>query len=575
MKPNLPAIGRLFHPSGAFDQTRAIVFLCALIFGSVCGTVHAIDDIPEGGFRWIQGYDGNEPTVGFRVDGRLRIEAPDEPQSVGINLSSGRIDVGTTGEILVQYGPGGSRFINGDLVNEGLVALKSVLLFSRDGAEWVNRGVIEAATYMGLGITGKGARFRQVSGEIRVAGPSSRFEFYNQSRFIYEGGRVLARPLLVAASAEVASETTQELALRFAAQGSTLEGRFPSDLSVAVASDEAFGPGSLLLNTVTPIEGVIELVAASGSPGALLQLPDSGMTLAPRGVLRVKPGAGLSEIRGGLAVEGLLDIQGSAQWSTSGKALTHRGKVRLPFGGRLQVTAPLVQTGGTLQVEGGELALSQGLSIEGGTVIAAGILSGHLTNGALAVVDQEQPGRVRGEWTQTSAGTLRVKVRETSVASGAALQVTGPLNLRGTLEVVLADGVQLSRGAVLKLVQADSLNGWFERLVLPPLAAGLHWQVVPSEDEVRLSVRDTPPPVLIEWVQRTSGDRVRVSGPWSPETQAVLRVSHDLRNWTTVERRSPFAGLTWFPVPKPDEPGTAALTVFQAILSPVSPPEGP
>ena len=568
-------MGRLFHPSGAFDLTRSIVILCLLIFGGVCGTVHAIDDIPEGGLRWIQGYDGNEPTAGFRVDGRLRIEAPDEPQSVGINLSSGRIDVGTTGEILVQYGPGGSRFINGDLVNEGLVTLKSVLLFSRDGAEWVNRGVIEAATYMGLGITGKGARFRQVSGEIRVAGPSSRFEFYNQSRFIYEGGRVLARPLLVAASAEVASETTQKLALRFAAQGSTLEGRFPSDLSVAVASDEAFGPGSLLLNTVTPIEGVIELVAASGSPGALLQLPDSGMTLAPRGVLRVKPGAGLSEIRGGLAVEGLLDIQGSAQWSTSGKALIHRGKIRLPFGGRLQVTAPLVQTGGTLQVEGGELAFSQGLSIEGGTVIAAGILSGHLINGALAVVDQEQAGRVRGEWTQTSAGTLQVKVRETSVASGAALQVTGPLNLRGTLEVVLADGVQLSRGAVLKLVQADSLNGWFERLVLPPLAAGLHWQVVPSEDEVRLSVRDTPPPVLIEWVQRASGDRVRVSGPWSPETQAVLRVSHDLRNWTTVERRSPFAGLTWFPVPKPDEPGTAALTVFQAILSPVSPPEGP
>ena len=561
-------MGRLFHPSGAFDQTRAIVFLCALIFGSVSGTVHAINDIPEGGFRWIQGYGGNEPTAGFRVDGRLRIEAPDEPQSVGINLSSGRIDVGTTGEILVQYGPGGSRFINGDLVNEGLVTLKSVLLFSRDGSEWVNRGVIEAATDMGLAITGKGARFRQVSGEIRVAGPSSRFEFYNQSRFIYEGGRVLARPLLVAASAEVASETTEELALRFAAQGSTLEGRFPSDLSVAVASDETFGPGSLLLNTVTPIEGVIELVAASGSPGALLQLPDSGMTLAPQGVLRVKPGAGLSEIRGGLAVEGLLDIQGSARWSTSGKALTHRGKIRLPFGGRLQVSAPWVQAGGTLQVEGGELAFSQGLSIEGGTVIAAGILSGHLINGALATVDQEQPGRVRGEWTQTSAGTLQVKVRETSVASEAALQVTGPLNLRGTLEVVLADGVQLSRGAVLKLVQADSLNGWFERLVLPPLGAGLHWQVVPSEDEVCLRVRDTPPPVLIEWVQRASGDRVRVSGPWSLETQAVFRVSHDLKSWTTVERRSPFAGLTWFPVPKPDEPGAAALTVYQAILSP-------
>jgi hypothetical protein len=426
---------------------------------------------------------------------------------------------------------------------------------------------------MGLAITGKGARFRQVSGEIRVAGPSSRFEFYNQSRFIYEGGHVFARPFLVAASAEVASETTQKLALRFAAQGSSLEGRFPGDLSIVVASDDTFGPSSLLLNTVTPIEGLIELVAAFGSPGALLQLPESGMTLAPRGVLRVKTGAGLSEIRGPLAVEGLLDVQGSARWATSGEALTNRGKIRLPFGGRLQVSAPLVQAGGTLQVEGGELVLSQGLSLEGGTLIAAGILSGHLTNGALAVVDQEQPGRVRGEWTQTSQGTLQVRVRETSIASESALQVTGPLNLRGTLEVVLADGVLLSRGAVLRLVKAESLNGWFERLVLPPLEAGLHWQVVPSEDEVCLSVRDTPPPVLIEWVQRASGDRVRVSGPWSLETKAVLRISHDLRNWTTVERKSPFVGMTWFPVPKADEPGPDGLTVYQAILSPVSSPD--
>ena len=117
MNPRFPAMGRLFHLGRAYDHTRSIVILCALIFGGVCGRVHAIDDIPEGGFRWIQGYDGNEPTAGFRIDGRLRIEAPDEPQSVGIHLSSGRIDVGTTGEILVQYGPGGSRFINGDLVN--------------------------------------------------------------------------------------------------------------------------------------------------------------------------------------------------------------------------------------------------------------------------------------------------------------------------------------------------------------------------------------------------------------------------------------------------------------------------
>lgn len=543
--------------------------LCALsLMGLAVGPVRAIDDIPEGGFRWIQGYDGNQPTPGFRVDGLLRIEAPDEPQPVGIHLSSGKIEVGPTGQILVQYGPGGSRFINGDVANDGAVSLNSVLLFSRDGAEWVNRGTVEAATYMGLGVTGKGAVFRQVSGEIRVADASGRFEFYNQSRFVYEGGKVSARPWLVASMAEVQADVTQDLALRFAAQGSALEGRFPEDLSIVVSSDDAFGPGGLLLNPVTPIGGLVELAAASGTPGATLQLPDAGVTLAPQGVLRVKPGAGLSEIRGRLAVEGLLWVQGAARWTASGESLTNRGKIRLPVGGRLQASAPLIQTAGTLQIEGGELNLDQGLSIQGGTLIAAGIVSGKLTNAALAVVDQEQPGRVRGGWTQTSTGTLQVRVRETSAEAEAALQVNGPLDPRGTLEVVLGEGVRLSRGSVLRLVQADRLDGWFEKLVLPPLGAGLHWQVVPSDNEVRLAVRDTPPPVSIEWLRSDAGDRIRVGGPWGADTQAVLRLSHDLRTWTTVQRLGSFAGLNWFPIPKADAASVDGLTVYQAILAP-------
>jgi hypothetical protein len=550
-------------------RTSLIRALCACsVLGWAAETVQAIDDIPEGGFRWIQGYDGNQPTPGFRVDGLLRIEAPDEPQPVGINLASGKIEVGPTGQILVQYGPGGSRFINGDVVNDGAVSLKTVLLFSRDGAEWVNRGTIEAATYMGLGVTGKGAVFRQASGEIRVADASSRFEFYNQSRFIYEGGKVFGRPLLVAATAEVAAEATQELALRFAAPGSSLEGRFPEDLSVVVSSSDAFGPGGLILNPVTPVLGLVEMVAASGSPGAVLQVPDAGVTLAPQGVLRVKPGAGLSEIRGYLAIEGLLEVQGAARWTIPAGSLTHRGKIRLPFGGRLQVSAPLVQSGGTLQIEGGELSLDQGLSVQGGTLIAAGLVSGNLTNAAMAVVDQEQPGRVRGAWTQTSAGTLQVRVRETSAEAEAALQVTGPLDPRGTLEVVLGDGVRLSRGSVLRLVQADRLDGWFEKLILPPLDSGLHWQIVPSDDEVRLTVQDTPPPVLIELLRRDTGDRIRLSGPWGSDTRATLRLSHDLKHWTSLQRFDSFAGLTWFPIPKADTAAVDDLTAYQVILAP-------
>jgi hypothetical protein len=566
-------MSRPFHKFLLYEQSGFFLLLSAVMWVAGGASVHALDDIPEGTLWWVQGYDGNQPTGGFRVDGTLRIEAPDEPQPVGINLSSGRIEVGPTGEILVKYGPGGSRFINGDVSSEGLVSLKSVLLFSRDGAEWVNRGPIEAATYMGLGVTGKGAVFRQVSGEIRVADPSCRFEFYNESRFVYEGGKVFAQPLLVASSARVEADATQELSLRFLAQGSSFEGRFPEDLSVAVASDETLGPASLMLTNVTSIEGLMELTATSGSPGVVVQWPEARAVLAPRGVVRVKPGAGLAEIRGGLALQGLLDVQGSARWTTSGESITNWGKIRVPTGGRLQASTRWIQAGGSLQVEGGELGLTDGLMIDGGTLAVSGTVSGSITNGALSVVDQAQPARVRGDWTQTSAGTLQVRVRQTSGEAETALQVQGPLTLRGTLEVLLADGVTLSRGAALRLVQAESLNGWFERLVLPPLDPGLHWRVVPSEEEVRLSVQDTPPPIRVEWISRDAGDRIRVSGPWSPETQAVLRVSGDLKTWTSVQRMSSFAGLTWFPVPKPSESGSDGLRVYRATLGPVGSPD--
>ena len=532
--------------------------------------VLGVEDVPEGGFRWIQGYDGNAPTQGFRVDGLLRIEAPDEPQPVGIHLESGKVEVGASGEIQVRYGPGGSRFILGDVVNDGLISLKSSLAFSRDGAEWVNRGVIEAVNDVGLGITGKDAVFRQVSGEIRLADPSQRLEFHNRSRFIYQGGKVSGRPVLIGASAEVQAEGTQALALQFLGEGSSLEGRFPEDLSVLVASDDAHGPGSLALNTPGPIEGLLELVAGSASSGAVLELPRDGATLGARGVLRVKPGAGLAEIRGRLALEGWLDVPGSARWTTRGESLTNRGRIRLPFGGRLQAAATMVQAGGTLQILGGQLELARGLSVDGGTLVASGTIAGSLTNGALAVVDQEQPGRVRGDWTQTSSGTLRVRVLETSPLAEPALQVTGPVSLRGTLEVMVADGVQLSQGAELRLVQASRIEGWFDRLELPTLEAGLHWRVVPSDGEVRLAVQDAPPPLLLEWLQGDLSDRIRVSGPWTPEMQLVVHVSRDLKHWTPFAGLDPFVGLAQFPVPRADDPSQVGTTVYQAFLIPLS-----
>jgi hypothetical protein len=548
--------------------------VCALIMAVfVLPVARAIDDVPMGALRWVQGFDGNQPTSGFRVDGTLRIEAPDEPQPVGIPLESGRIEVGPEGRILVHYGPGGSRFIQGDVVNEGLVALRSVLLFSRDGAEWVNRGTIEAASYMGLGVIGKGARFRQVSGEIRVADPTSRLEFYNQSAFIYEGGRVLARPVLVGASARVDATATEGLSLRFLGLGCRLEGRYPSDLSTSVASDDTFGPADLRLDPSGAIGGTLELSATRGDPGVILGIPETGATLSADGLLKILPGAGVCEIQGPLANEGRLLVDGPTRWRSAEGRLRLDGRILVGEEGCLSLTVPSVQLAGTLEIDGGALEVPTGLTISGGTLVAAGELSGRITNAAVAVVDQARPVRMRGDWTQTASGTMRAVARFGPAATGVALNVEGALKLGGALEVVAAGGSRLADGTELRLLQANALKGWFEKLVLPPLQDGLHWQWVPMDREVRLKVRSSPTPLVIDWLRRDGSDVLRVSGPLLGRQQVLLQVSQDLRHWTPFQRIFPFNGLAMVPVPKEAMAENSAMTVYQAVLGPLGPPE--
>ena len=195
----------------------------------------AIDDISAGGFLWLQGYDLNPPTHGFRIDGQLRIESTDEPQPVGINLSSGEVTNSPAGVIYVNNGPGGARFIAGDLWNDGLVTLNSVLLFDRDDAEVVNRGLFEAAPFSGAAVTGRRGIFRQVAGAVRFADSSSRFEFYHGSRFIYEGGNVFGEPLLAGSTAVISPAVTTDVSLRFVGVGSVYDGAITTNRTVKLA----------------------------------------------------------------------------------------------------------------------------------------------------------------------------------------------------------------------------------------------------------------------------------------------------------------------------------------------------
>lgn len=104
---------------------------CGLLALALAGPAQALDDVPEGALLWLQGFDGNPPTPGFRVDGTVLLRSVDDIANIGINLSSGAITNSPTGEIRSEVGVSGNRFINGSIINQGLVRLDSLTCGSK------------------------------------------------------------------------------------------------------------------------------------------------------------------------------------------------------------------------------------------------------------------------------------------------------------------------------------------------------------------------------------------------------------------------------------------------------------
>jgi hypothetical protein len=556
---------------------RRILWLAC--WGCISVMVRGIENVPQGSLLWLQGYDLNPPTLGFRVDGQLRVESADEPQTVGVHLSSGKLTNSTTGVILVNHGPGGLRFIEGDLENHGRMTLNAVLLYTKNRSEFVQRGEVQLGAYSGIALTGRAAVLRQVAGEIRFTDRTSRLEFYSDSEFRYEGGMVLGEPLIAASHARLVSPIEGALSLRFGGLGSTLEGHLTTNLVVRLIADYRLGAASLRLTNVQSLEGLVELFASRGvvSPGASLALPSSGFTNTPHGILRILQGSDPVEVLGDLANEGSMDVQSPLRMRAQTTAFTNRGSILIGSGGSLDCETTLVQSSGLLTVlTGGELVARGGLTLLGGSFQSAGSVFGTVSNQSVATVFQDLRTRVLGDWIQGDEGTLRLMVQEsTTEPEIAALEVTGSFEAHGTLDVRTVPGAFLTAGDSLSLVRAQRINGWFDRLLLPRLGSGLTWAVIPSENEVRLVVRAGTPPLALELVRTLRGVRLQLTGPVTTGFQAVIRSGDSNGTWTTFHQVFPFAGLTSVPISPSNVPDTEGLRLFQAELIPVDSDSSP
>jgi T5SS/PEP-CTERM-associated repeat protein len=146
------------------------------------------------------------------------------------------------------------------------------------------------------------------------------------------------------------------------------------------------------------------------------------------------------------------------------------------------VSSVIVSRGGAVSA-GGILLVEQSGAVKSygnATIVASVINRGYVSPGVVTADPSMLvlPGRlhVDGSFLQSAAGTLTIHLGgATPVAQYDQLQVSGPVNLNGTLSVALVNSFVPSVGNAFDILDWATLSGTFSTIQLPSLAAGLTW----------------------------------------------------------------------------------------------------
>ncbi len=126
-------------------------------------------------------------------------------------------------------------------------------------------------------------------------------------------------------------------------------------------------------------------------------------------------------------------------------------------------------TGGILQVDG-SIASPNTLIRSAGTLAGLGVIGGNVFNGGTVRPGSSAPGKltVNGNYTQTPAGTLVIRVAGAKDTEHDLLAVQGNANLDGTLRLVQVAGPRLRVGDKVQIVTATGgVNGTFATVTNP------------------------------------------------------------------------------------------------------------
>ncbi|HRP62906.1 MAG TPA: hypothetical protein PK400_06415 [Phycisphaerales bacterium] len=225
--------------------------------------------------------------------------------------------------------------------------------------------------------------------------------------------------------------------------------------------------------------------------GTLVLYPGTGSTLLNTGTLRPEPGAVVLFIGGTFNNQGIVEVPSGAQFHVGAGSTIANMFGSMLMGGTWRVSstdapALLLLTGPNILTNFANVTLSgpgasfpriNYLSVNAGTFRITGgktfTTFNSLANSGTVSIGAASTLHVSGGFTQSAAGITRLEVGS-STSDGGRIVITGTANLGGKLEIVLAEGADLSQGEVLEIMTFTGSTGGFTTVQLPP-GASLHY----------------------------------------------------------------------------------------------------
>src|SRR5262249_22598490 len=151
--------------------------------------------------------------------------------------------------------------------------------------------------------------------------------------------------------------------------------------------------------------------------------------------------------------------------TVTGGDVANSGTVLIGPGGNLSVDGSYTQTGGSTQLNSGQLTATGLVDLEGGALAGAETVNANVLNNA--EVDVGQPGSpglltILGDYTQTAGGVLVVEIGGPNAGTDFdQVNVTGQATLDGTLTVNLINGFVPNSGDSFQVLTYGSGTGVF------------------------------------------------------------------------------------------------------------------